>query len=309
MTQSKPPIYDSHAHLIGEDTVKYPRNVVVWDISMLPKGGPYGPGTIGLPGGYHGETPLNIKPSAEAMREWMIEENVVGITAVQKGLIYRTDNRYILDAAASFPDVMSAVIIIDPEEEGTLDVIRNAASRGAVGIRFFPIGENIDEKIKWMESDEAVACWELANELGIVVDIEAPAVKQTAMVPFILRMSERFKDLRIVLDHVFLPDLNAEGFGLNEYYQDLAARHNIYVKWTSLNMDVVLFKEKDPVDVFNAVFALFGADKIMWGSDIGTSSGSYKQMVERAYESMRDISEQDQQKIMHDTGRRVFVGD
>jgi len=105
-------IYDSHAHLISDDLERYPRNVVKVEMAEFPKDSSFGPGVMGFPGGYHGPNPLNLKPTAEQLHGWMQEENVVGIAAVQKGLIYRTDNSYIVDAANLFPDQMSAVIIM-----------------------------------------------------------------------------------------------------------------------------------------------------------------------------------------------------
>lgn len=305
MIDKSGPIYDAHAHLISDDLEAYPRNPIIWDMSMLPKGGPYGPGVIGIPGGMHGPKPNNVKPTAEQLHVSMQEENVVGITSVQKGLLYRTDNRYIIDASLLFPEDMSAVIIVDPMEEKTIQMIRDAIPKGVVGIRFFPY--DVGDKIAWLRSTETLAVFELANELGIVVDIEAPASGQELMIPFILEMADRFPNMRIVLDHVLLPKVKELNFGLDEHFQALATRDNISVKWTSLNLDVVLYRGLAPEDVLRAITDLFGADKIMWGSDIGTSSGSYKEMIERAYDSMRHLSKDEIRKIMHDTGRRVFT--
>jgi hypothetical protein len=77
---------------------------------------------------------------AEQMHGWMAQENVSGIVAVQKGMIYRTDNSYIVDAADLFPDCMRAVIIVDPQAPETPQMIRELAPRGIVGIRFFGVG-------------------------------------------------------------------------------------------------------------------------------------------------------------------------
>jgi len=113
-----PRLYDSHAHLVSDDIERYPRNPFR---IVTPTGAPpairlpFGPGTVGIPGGMHGPNPVNEKPSAEAMHGWMAEENVVGIAAVQKGMIYGTDNSYIVDAASLFPEQMCAVIIVDPQ--------------------------------------------------------------------------------------------------------------------------------------------------------------------------------------------------
>ncbi len=300
------PIYDSHAHLISNDLDRYPQQPVVLDFKKIPKGSPFGPGVIGFPGGLHGPNPINLKPTAEQLHSWMQEENVIGIAAVQKGLIYRTDNSYIVDAANLFPEEMSAVIIVDPMEEKTLPMIRELSTQGVVGIRFFPIDPEVD-KIAWLSSPESMAAWELADELGLIVDIEAPPTNQNELIPLIETMAKRFPNMRVVLDHVFLPTVTDPDFGIGANFEGLAALDNVYVKWTSLNMDAIHLKNIAPEDVLRRTVDFFGADKVMWGSDIGTSSGTYKDMIQRARASARHLTADEQRKVMHDTGRRVFT--
>lgn len=305
MSDTSTRLYDAHAHLISDDDTRYPRNPVVLDPNKIPKGSPFGPGVIGFPGGMHGPNPTNLKPTAEQLHGWMQEENVEGIAAVQKGLIYRTDNSYIVDAAGLFPEQMSAVIIIDPFEEKTLPMIRELSERGVVGVRFFPI--DVKDKIAWLSSPESLAVWELADELGIIVDIEAPPTDQGALIPLIVSMADRFPNMRIILDHIFLPDVTAPDYGIGADYEVLGARDNIFVKWTSLNMDAIYVKDIAPEDVLRRAVDFFGADKVMWGSDIGTSSGTYKEMVARAHASTAHLTAEEARKVLHDTGRRIHT--
>lgn len=303
-------LYDLHAHLVSDDLEHYPRNIVPMNMKGRDKppskDNPFGPGTIGIPGGMHGPSPVNEKPTAEQLHQWMQEENVVAIAAVQKGMIYRTDNSYIVDAADLFPDQMRAVIIIDPREEKTLSMIREGAERGIAGIRFFPI--NVTDKIAWLSSDESLKVWELANELGLIVDIEGPSSDAAALIPLIEGMADRFPNLTIVLDHIFLPVIANPDFGIGSSFEGFRARKNIYVKWTSLNMDVIREQGVPPEKVLRRAVDFFGADKVMWGSDIGTSSGTYKEMVQRAIDSTALLNDEERAKVLHDTGRRVFGG-
>src|SRR5262245_61980300 len=131
MPQSRYRLYDSHAHLVSDDPVRYPRNYMKLASSEEGEAARplFRPGTIGMPGGMHGPNPINEKPTAEQLHKWMGEENVVGIAAVQKGMIYQYDNSYIVDAADIFPDQMRAVIIIDPQAPETAQVIRDLSKR------------------------------------------------------------------------------------------------------------------------------------------------------------------------------------
>jgi predicted TIM-barrel fold metal-dependent hydrolase len=240
------------------------------------------------------------------MDAWMRDTNVVGIAAVQKGMIYGTDNSYIVDAADLFPDSMRAVIIVDPDEAKTLPMIREAGTRGIAGIRFFPV--NIADKAAWLSSAAALQVWELAAELGIVVDLEAPPFDAEPMIPVIEAMADRFPKMPIVLDHVFMPAVTERDYGIDARLDGFAARPNISVKWTSLNMDVTREKGVAPEAVLRRAVDFFGADRVMWGSDIGTSSGTYTEMVARAIASTALLTEVERAKVLHDTGRRVFVG-
>ncbi len=296
-------IYDSHAHLISDDLVKYPRNPLHEEPRSA--NSPFKGGTVGQPGGMHGPNPVNEKPTAEQMYGWMAEEGVCAIAAVQKGMIYRTDNRYIIDAAKLFPDRMTSVIIIDPDEAGTLDMIRDAAKHGAVGIRFFGVG--VHDKAAWMSSPASEKVWQLADELGLVVTIEGPATGRDKLIPVVTAMADKFPDLPIVLDHVFMPDVTQPNFGIGASYEPLAARKNISVKFTSLNMDVIREQGIAPEKVLRRTVDVFGPDRVMWGSDIGTSSGTFKEMVERAKASAVLLNEEERRKYLHDVGDRIFA--
>jgi len=297
-------LYDTHAHLVSDDEARYPRTYPFENTSLrMPKV----PGTIGNPGGMHGPEPINEKPTAELMRQWMAEENVVGIAAVQKGMIYGTDNSYIVDAADRFPDVMRAIIIVDPQALVTPGMIRDYAPRNVVGIRFFGVG--VTDKSAWLSSPAAMKVWELADELGLLVDIEAPAAGGDVLIPVIEQMADRFPKLRIVLDHVFLPDCTLPDYGIDSRFDGFAMRENISVKFTSLSMDVIREKGVAPEAVLRRTVDFYGAGRTMWGSDIGTSSGTYKMMIARAIDSTRLLDDDERRKVLHDTGRRVMLGE
>jgi predicted TIM-barrel fold metal-dependent hydrolase len=241
------------------------------------------------------------------MHGWMAEENVVGIAAVQKGMIYRTDNSYIVDAADLFPDEMRAVIIVDPRAAETPQMIKDLSKRGIVGVRFFPI--NVTDKIEWLTGPASLKIWELVNDLGLVLDLEGPAEDGDSLIHVVEGMADKFPQLKIVLDHVFLPNVALPDFGIDKRYDGFAKRDNIFYKFTSLNMDVIREQGFDPAKVLRRVVDFYGPDKVMWGSDIGTSSGTYQEMIQRAMESIELLTEEERVKVLHDSGRRMFLGE
>ena len=293
-------LYDSHAHLISNDPARYPRN----PMPPLPPNPTFPPGTIGVPGGMHGPNPVNEKPTAEQLHAWMAQEDVDGIAAVQKGMIYRTDNSYIVDAASLFPAEMRAVIIVDPQAPETPQMIRDLSKRGAVAIRFFGVG--VADVKAWLTAPASQKVWALANDLHLVVDIEAPNSDGDALMPVIEAMADRYPNMPIVLDHIYMPVVTDPDFGIDARFKGFAARKNIYVKWTSLNMDVIREQGVAPEKVLRRAVDVFGADRVMWGSDIGTSSGTYKEMTQRGVASTALLTDAERRKVLHDTGRRVF---
>jgi predicted TIM-barrel fold metal-dependent hydrolase len=236
----------------------------------------------------------------------MAEENVVGIAAVQKGMIYGTDNSYIVDAADIFPDEMRAVVILDPHEEKTLPEIRAGSKRGIIGVRLFPVA--VADKQAWFTSPQTTEMVALTAELGLILDFEAPMTNSHMLTHVVESFADKFPNLRIVLDHIFMPDVMAENYGITEQvFEGFRKRDNITYKFTSLNMDVIREKGHAPEKVLRRAVDFFGADKVMWGSDIGTSSGTYKEMCQRAHESAVLLNDVERRKVLHDTGRRVFV--
>jgi len=298
-------LFDSHAHLVADDEIRYPRNPM-----QRAADAPYRPpGVIGRPGGHHGPNPINEVPDALRMLRWMNEENVDGIVAVQKRMIYRYDNSYILDSSEKYPDRFSAVVILDAEDAATPGLVGNwIRDHGLAGVRLFG-GRRPDGSMPWLNSPMALKTWSVAQESGLVMDLEVLAQGGGGpSIPAILDLARDFPDVRIVLDHLLEPEME-EGahFGLDERYEKLAGRENIFLKFTSINLDICREAGIPADKVLRRAVDLFGADHVMWGSDIGTSSGTYKDMVQRMLDASVLLKSEEQRAVWHDTGRRVFV--
>jgi predicted TIM-barrel fold metal-dependent hydrolase len=298
-------LFDSHAHLVAHDQTRYPRNPM-----QRAADAPYRPpGVIGRPGGHHGPNPINEVPDAEPMLRWMREENVDGAVAVQKRMVYRYDNSYILDSSDAHPDIFSAVVILDAEDPGTPDLVRGwVRDHGLAGLRLFG-GRKPDGSMPWLNSPQALKSWEVIDEAGLVMDLEVLAQGGGGpSIPAILELAERYPHTRIVLDHLLEPELHdGEHFGLDERWETLSGHPRIFFKFTSINLDHCREEGYPANQVLRRAVDLFGADHVMWGSDIGTSSGTYKDMVQRMIVASDLLTPDEQRAVWHDTGRRVFV--
>ena len=305
MTSTRPLLFDSHAHLVADDQVRYARNPM-----QRAADAPYrAPGVIGKPGGHHGPKPINEVPDAQRMLQWMKEENVDGIVAVQKRMIYRYDNSYILDSSDKYPGLFSAVVILDAEDAGTPALVRQyARENGLAGVRLFG-GRKPDGSMPWLNSPNALKTWDVAQELGLVMDLEVLSEGGGGpSIPAIIELTRKYPDIRLVLDHLLEPEMEeGEHFGLDHRYETLAGLKNIYFKFTSINLDICREAGIPADKVLRRAADMFGADHLMWGSDIGTSSGTYKDMVQRFLDAAVVLSPLELRAVAHDTGKRVFV--
>jgi L-fuconolactonase len=297
--------FDSHAHLVADDQVRYPRNPMKRAANAPHRA----PGVIGLPGGHHGANPINEVPDTARMLRWMKEENVDGAVAVQKRMIYRYDNSYILDSSDAHPEIFSAVVILDAEDPATPDTVRSwTRKHGLAGLRLFG-GRNEEGNMPWLNSPKALESWKAVNDCGLVMDAEVLSQGGGGpSIPAIIELSECFPKVRIVLDHLLEPEME-EGahFGLDERYEKLSGHERIFFKFTSINLDICREGGIPADKVLRRAVDLFGADHLMWGSDIGTSSGTYKDMVQRMVEASRLLTDGERRAVWHDTGRRVFI--
>jgi len=302
---SKPLLFDSHAHLVADDQQKYPRNPM-----QRAANAPFRlPGVIGKPGGHHGPNPINEVPDASRVLQWMREENVSGMVAVQKRMVYRYDNSYILDSSDRYPEQMMAVVILDAEDEATPALMRSyVKDHGLAGLRLF--GARLpDGSMPWLNSAAALKSWDVAQEFGLVMDLEVLAEGGGGpSIPALITLARQYPDIRLVLDHLLEPEMDeGEHFGLDERWETLAPEKNVFFKFTSINLDICRESGVPATKVLRRAVDLYGADRVMWGSDIGTSSGTYKDMVQRMLDASVLLSPAERQAVFHDTGRRVFI--
>jgi L-fuconolactonase len=303
---ASPPVklFDSHAHLVADDQTRYPRN----PMKRSPNAPPRLPGVIGLPGGKHGLHPINEVPDVARMLPWMRKAHVEGAVAVQKRMVYRFDNSYILDSSDAYPEVFSAVVILDAEDEGTPALVRSYIEKhGLAGVRLFG-GRDPDGTMPWLNSPRALQTWAVADEHGIVMDLEVLAIGGGGpSVPAIIELARRFPKVRVVLDHMLEPEVEDDNYGFDERFAPLAAEPNIFFKFTSINLDIYRETETPAHEALRSAVDMFGADRIMWGSDIGTSSGTYEDMVQRMLDATRLLTDAQRDAVLHETGRKVFV--
>ncbi len=299
-------LFDSHAHLISPDLQRYPR--------------------VAMGGAPAQNAQLDVDTSAEGLIALMDAHRVAQICAVQRAFVYGYDNRYILDAARQYPERIIPVLVVDAIDASTPAMLRQLArGRRLGGIRLSaPRAQPFNQD--WLDSPEALRTWQVAAELGVpVAVIFFRTHRQNAMVA-LERIARRFPSLPIVIDHVGVPHGTiydgpfagvpesahpAEGapvYGVDDLLHGLVETRNVYFKITSINFRRLTAAGIPAVSFLNHLIATFGASRLMWGSDIGQTAGTYAPKVEAALDAVLGLAPKDQESFLHGTAEQIYGG-
>jgi L-fuconolactonase len=299
-------LFDSHAHLLADDTTRYPQNP---QPPPSASDGRMPPGVAGQPGGKAGPNPVKAVPDATRMLVWMRENNVEGIVAVQRRNTYRFDNSYILDSAAKYPTLMRTMVVLDAQDRETPDTIDDLIlHHDLAGVRIAG-GQGTNGATPWLDSPQALKTWAAIDEVHSVIDLEINGPNGgLPFIPSIIALSNAYPNATIVLDHLLEPQIRrTPDFGLDDHYRTLARQKNVYVKFTTLNLDLCREYDVDCSLLLRKAIETFGAGHILWGSDIGTSSGTYKEMIIRILSVAANLTPNEKRAILHDNATNLFA--
>ena len=243
-------VVDTHTHVISDDLERYPLQVADY------------PGV---------EWVYEAPVTAEELLAEMAAAGVDRAVLVQALGGYGTDNSYVVDARAAYPDLFSAVAIVDDPAE--LDAL---AAAGVGGVRFYAIGGG--------GPLQDGATWETARRLGLRVS----AATVPEYLPALGEAVAAHPDVVLALDHCgFAP----ESIG---HYAHL---ENLYLKVTPHVLDA-----GDPAAMLERLAEQFGIDRLMWGSDYSqTHDRPYAELAEQARTACAAMSPSEQAQFLGGT--------
>lgn len=290
-------LFDAHAHFMTADFARYPLR------EAPSQAGPENPAAVGLR-----ERVVASPNTAEQVLSWWDVHGVRAGAAVHYRTAYGLDNRYTLDCAARFPDRIFAVVVQDAQDPGTPARLRTmAATHGLAGVRL--TGFVADPALPWLHSPTALRTWAAADDLGLaVVLMHVPPGRDDRVPGAVAELAASYPNTRIVLDHVGWPEPETgPDHGLPPALRTLARFQNVFVKVTSVNFER-LREAGLPLDAFVAhVVGVFGADRVLWGSDTGNTPGSYDELVADALAATEGLTAAERAAVLGGTGRAVFV--
>ncbi|USU05517.1 amidohydrolase [Sphingomonadaceae bacterium OTU29LAMAA1] len=301
-----PSLFDTHAHLIGEDWERYPTRPFTADLPM-----PERPG---------------YSVTVDALIAMMDAHDVTQACLVQRGHVYGYDNSYIIDSARRFDGRLHPVVILDAQDPAAAvtyrDLVRTAHVRGFRMANARPW--LLDTA--WISSPAALEVWRACADLGTPMTMIVFMNQLPYVLPLVKILAKMFPDLPILLDHGAMP------FGMTQYEVGLAqqageavvmpvAPHfgidrtigifedvpNVYFKVTEINMERLAAAGVRPAHLVRRMTDSFGPDRLVWGSDVGQSMlWSYTDKTAMARAAADFLTNDERRNFLHDNAARLY---
>jgi L-fuconolactonase len=285
-------LYDTHAHFFSSDVQRYPVDT-----------------TNAREGEVNLRRRIRSEPATPERVFAMWDDNgVAGGVAVQYNTVYKKDNRYVLDVAEQHAERVTPVVMLDAEAADTPAVLtKYVAERGVVGLRLFGRADANGE-YPWLDSPAALETWEVANRLALsMLVMYAPAQVNPAALERIAALAERFPATTITLDHFAWAGVQAEDLGLPAPLLRMREHRNVHYKLTTINFHMFERAGIDSAQFVRRAADIFGADHLMWGSDVGNTLEGFVLMAHRARMAATLLTAEERKSFLHDTGARLFA--
>ena len=296
-------IFDTHAHVLSPDRESYPYGTL--------RGGATPP----------------VSPVVFPVEELVRQMDACGIAhacLVQRATLYGYDNRYVLNAAARFAERLAPVVVLDAQEpDSARKLKRLAAGQRLAGLRLVaPTLSAADTA--WLDSAPVLDFWAAAADLQLPVTVILYRLNNAAGRSALLRVARRFPTLPILVDHVGLPhastpekkwgeahghDYSIPGgpdFGVTEHLAELGALPHVHFKVTDINFDRLEEAHLDAARFVRSLADAFGADRLLWGSDVGQSPAPYAEKVARLQQSAQLLNETERSAFLGGTAKRLY---
>jgi len=162
--------------------------------------------------------------------------------------------------------------------------------------------------ISWLDSALARDAWKAAAELAVPVCVHFFPWNRTEGLTRLGDIMGAIPGLTVVIDHfgAIRSDAGAPDHGVDDLLAGVAAHEGCTIKFTTIPLGRLGSAGIDTRPVVKRVMDLFGAERMMWGSDITQSPGTYERMVALGRNSVGGLSTAEQEQILAGTAARVY---
>ncbi|MGE3908889.1 MAG: amidohydrolase [Chloroflexota bacterium] len=204
-------------------------------------------------------------------------------------------NDYALEAAAKYPDRFAVMGRFDPAAPGSIELLPTWLQQPhMLGIR---VTFNAPNLVSGLDSGMFDPLWAGCerHEIPVMALFSGPL---QAKVPPIV---ERYPGLRLIIDHMGrIPSAHGpEAFADLDLLLALAKYPNVWVKTSCApthSDDVFPYPDLHPH--LQRIYEAFGAQRLLWGSDITRLRGTYDECLRLFTEALEFLSDEDKEWIL-----------
>jgi len=270
-------VIDSHAHVISPDRERYP----------------FRPDFAG--------GPLQILSAEELLTE--MDATAVDVALlVQRGQAYGFDNTYVCEMASRSGGRLVAICAADARDVRCGEAARAWFDRGARGFRVMGMPSTSD--LTWLVGPGSDALWQAAAELGTPIGVHLFPSNRASGLEALCHLVARYPTVDVVVDHLangVRPE--ADDHGIDAPLKALIEAPQVSLKFTAIPLAAV---GNRAAEVLERYVALVGAERMMWGTDVTQSPGSYRDLVALTLAAVSGFREEQRAAMLGGTASRVY---
>lgn len=275
-------VIDIHPHIISADTERYPR---------IP--------LFGVQSDWSRERPVTLEGLIAAMDEAGIDKAAI----VQSATCYGYDNSYVADSTTKHRGRFTAVGSVDVCQSDACERIRHWVARDISGLRLFTGGSTAAFDPSSLDDPRSFPAWGLCGELGLSMCIQT----DPSGLAQVAGLAKRFPKVRIVLDHLGRPDISdGPPYKKASSLFGLAPFENVFLKLTPRIVGDAQRGQASADTFFPRLVAVFGSDRLAWGSNFPAAEGKLADNLARARKSLAYLSAEDLAWIFGKTAQRLY---
>jgi L-fuconolactonase len=275
-------IIDIHPHIISDDEKRYPPAPL-----------------FGKRSDWSQERPNTV----EALIKAMDQADVAKAAVVHSSTTYGFDNSYVVDGCNQYKDRLIAVGSVDMLADDVPSVIKAWADKGLAGLRIFTGGSTKDFDPSELDNPKSFRAWEMLTEMQLPMCIQTGPTG----LPQVRMLAEKFANVNIILDHLGRPDvLDGPPYANAASLFALSDLPNVYLKLTPRIFGDAKKERASAETFFPRVVEAFGAERMAWGSNFPTSSGTLKEILATAETGLACLDEDDRAWILGKTAQKLY---
>ena len=237
--------------------------------------------------------------------EKLIKENQIDKTIIVQAVPSTEETYWLLEMAENY-DFIAGVVgwvdLTDPKIEKTLNILQE--NQFFKGVRHL---WETDEDPEWIINSGAIRGLKVIAERNLTFDFLARP-NNLIYIPKIMNL---VPNLRAVLDHIGKPEIAEKKIQpwLNDI-RKISSIDNVFCKLSGMITEANQknWRGEDLKPYVHHVLSLFGADRIMFGSDwpVCTLAGQYKDVKNSFDEILKDLDLKSKNKIFGENASKFY---